>query len=464
MSTKKCRNCEEGQGNSAYYSLDYPCKMAKPCGERCPQVDDSSCIVYTGPELDCSAAGTNICLEALLQQFDQKICAIVGNYEGYDVGCLSPVTTEKDFVEKIAAFVCETRTALNSFISTTFPQKVDDLQAQIDTLSWPAVSSCIQVGISATDSSKQVLQKLAGSLCNVYTQIDLTDANWSSCFSVVGTPPKTPLEATNALLAQICAVKEQNTQNNIVTFDNTNGCLVGGTANDGLLATIGLIKNRLCQSPVLDTNELSYGCTGKPPAGAQDLQGTLENILKQVDSLFRHQYTFDQGQFTETFIDPAKPCLGKQITLNDSVGSSDRRVAATAEDTQPGPLVSKLEPGVGITLDFISKPGVGIINATIPPLAQHDKVKTTDADPKADYLGAKIKATGDTDNGLALSFTVDTDYKAHLAGSLDVEKLAESLIKAISENPALKEIFCALVNSCPAACSAPTNASVTFTT
>lgn len=458
-----CQNCSQSYYKTAFYGPYPGCESLNTCSD-CEKAIDSSCVVYTGPSLVNIEADSNICIETIFQKIDSKLAVVTGNYIEYDVYCLAPVVTQQDFVEKISLYVCETRSILSTFIENTFTTEIDNLQDQINEFTNPNITSCEAVGIVPTDVNQVVLQKLASNECNIYDMLDLSTANWNSCFTIVGTPPTTPLEATNALLQQICSIKNGQTGGILPVFDNSGTCLSGGTTSDSLQTTILLMRSRLCSTPILNINNLNFGCTSKPSNNDLDLQGTLQSILDKIDTLTKNSYQFDNN-FVVSLIDPANQCLGKNVTLASGSGGSgsDRLVAVDVADTNPGTLIDKLNITgglVGNVTDNIGKYTIKIDPSYIP---QDIKVKAAVSDPTSGFLDEKIKATGNPSIGLTMGSSFDgVDNKVNIFANINPSTLAQAILEAIEDDSDLKAIFCSLVNSCPVLCSPPTNASITF--
>lgn len=457
-----CKSCTESSYRTAFYGPYPACNQQIACTGDCPNgVIDAACVAYTGPQLVNLGLNTNICLETILQKIDEQLAATTGNYAGYNVACLAPVVTQKQFVEKISQFVCNTQDQLNDFINNTFVNEISNLQTQIDGFLNPNITSCAKVGIVATDTNTEVLQKLANRECDLYSLLDTSTANWNQCFTIVGAAPATPVQAVNALIAQICSIKDAQGTSNLPIFNNTNTCLSGGTATDTLVQTINLMKTRLCQTPILNINNLTFGCISKPSQDALDLQGTLQSILSKLDTMSKNFPNFNTTQFTIGAVDPSNQCLGKTISLNSSTGNSDRLVAATATDTNPGTLIDKLAAGYGIVLDFTTNPGQATIGVSPSLQTADEKVKAVAGDPTSGYLNDKMDAQGIAP--LSLSTAVVAN-KVRVTGSIDIEALATQLLTAIQEDDTLRALFCTIVNSCPSTCAAPINASVSFQT
>lgn len=458
-----CKNCTEtSYPKSAYYSAYQGCKQLNSCSTSCDKPIDSACVVYTGPAFVNIPLDSNVCVETVISTIDGMLAAVTGNYSTYNTACLGTQNTQQEFVETISAYVCEIRTDLDTFINTTFPAEKLELQEQIDDIVNPNLpSSCISLGISPTDTNKQVLNKLATSVCDIYSQIDLSTANWNSCFTIVGTPPTTPLQAVNALIGQICSIKGTGGTGALPTFNNTGTCIPGGSATDSLVFTVTSIRDITCTKPSLNINTLTFGCVSKPSNVATDLQGTLQSILTNLTNVNQQLPTFNPSDFTMTPVDPLNLCLGYQVSLASAVAPTDRLVAVDNADMSPGTLVDKLVAVSPITLTPSGGTlQIGINTASITP---DGRVKTRAADPTLGYLEAKIKATGDA-NGLNLTTVTDiTDNKVNVVGSLNINLIATRILEEIADDVDLKAILCSLIASCPIACTPPTNVTVTST-
>src|SRR5258708_1798727 len=71
---------------------------------------NANCVIYSGPNLQCSGIVTNDALDIILQKIDPLLCSASGDYSGYNTYCLAPITTQKQFVESISNYVCTLNT------------------------------------------------------------------------------------------------------------------------------------------------------------------------------------------------------------------------------------------------------------------------------------------------------------------------------------------------------------------
>lgn len=457
-----CQNCTETKyPRSAYYSAYQSCKEPlNSCSTACPQVVDSACVVYTGPQFVNIPLDTNTCIETIIGSIDTMLSATTGNYSSYNTSCLGTQNTQQQFVETISAYVCATQTQLNNFISNTFPTSNNNLQTQITGILNPSLTSCSNIGIVNTDTYTQVFNKIITSQCNIYSSLDLSEANWNSCFTITGTPPTTPLQAVNALIGQICSIKNAGSSTLLPTFDNTNTCIPNGTTTDSLVYTVANLRDITCTKPSFNINALTFGCVTKPSNVATDLQGTIQNILSNVSNLNNIKTTFNPAQFTTVPVDNTDPCKGVTVSLATSQVPADRLVALNNADNAPGTLVTKISQGTGMIIDTTSNPGTLTFNVDTASFASDGKVKVESTDPTAGYLDDKMTGLGD-DNGLSINTYVNGSNQVVVKGDLDINLLVTRILEELNTDSDLKAILCSLVASCPVTCAAPTNVTVT---
>jgi hypothetical protein len=450
-----CQDCNNPTNLPAYVQLPGCPQSFIGCDNNCTNgVYDTACIIYTGPDLACIGAVTNTCLETIITQIDAKVCTAVGDYSGYNLGCLRSsytINTAQDFAESTANYVCLLREDLNTFIDTTFPDTIDDIEADIAAIQIPGTtSSCPNIVMPGGSTINTVLQILSNAGCSLYTAINPSAANWSQCFTVL-TPPTTIVQAFNVVLDQICQVAS-NTGATLPTFNNVGTCLPSPGATDTLSDTIIKIRTRLCQTPVfLASNLASSACVDFGPTSTLEEVIEAQNAL--LDTLADTAITDASADFIVDYVDPLNHCLGKTISLNTSV--VDRNVALNGADLTPGTLVDKVIAGTNVTLDFgITNPGKLTINSAAGA-SNDEMVKINGSDPTPGYLLSKL--TGST---TALTFTTITPLsatQAQVTVSLDIDAVAGAVLDAIGDDDVLKALFCALVASCPAPCGVPTN-------
>jgi hypothetical protein len=401
---------------------------------------------------------SNTNLEAVLQKIDAKVCSTLGDYTGYNFSCLindGPINNEQQFVEKISSYVCQTRSSLDTFISTTYPSGINGLQTQINSLKSPGITSCSSLNILSSDTQNIVLTKLSNAVCSIFSSINPASANWSQCFALVGNPPSNIVEGFNAVLSQICTIKNSGGSAVLPTFDNTGSCLSNPTGNDSLVDTISKIKTRLCSTPTFNAGNITAG-TCISFTSSDSLETIISETISQVDTVSKNAVTDTTSDFTLVNVDNSNPCLGKKLGLN--LANIDRKVGLNSSDLTPGTLADKIVQGTNISLDFgNTNPGKLTISSTAAA-SNDEKVKATSFDTTAGYLDVKI--IGNTDIVSVAVTPVNNSTQLKLSSNLDYEGLIDIILDTIADNETLKEKFCNLISSCPSPCQPPTNVQI----
>lgn len=420
---------------------------------------DASCVIYNGPPLTCSGIDTTDTLNIILQKIDPLLCSASGDYSTYNTFCLSPITTQKQFVESISNFVCILNSAFNTFTGTTFPNYQTTVTNAIAAVNNPAIT-CAAASVTSADNIPTILTKYCTLLTSLVNSLNISTADWNSCY-VVSPVPTTLVQAFNVLISQICLLKTQVASAAVLPiFNNTGTCLIGGGASDSLVTTIGLLRTRLCLTGTLDTTTITWGCVNQP-TGSQNLQDSIQNILNVLTPVAQNVPTQWSDDFTVTNVDDSNLCLGKHIALA-TPSTQDRFVAATTSDTSPGTLQAKVTAGTNITLDYITTPGQMIINAA--GSGGGSTVKADVSDTTADYLINKLEGSSNS-LGIGITPVLDTsiaDHVVQLVLNIDPVTLFTSLLNAASANPGLMQTLCNTIASCPSPCAAPTNVTVTY--
>jgi hypothetical protein len=441
--------------NTQYYSSN-----------NCQSSGSGSCgttdgIGYSGPNLNCSGVDNGDSLTVALQKMDTAICTNTGDYSTYNTYCLSPITTQQQFVEKISQYVCNLSTTVNTFIDTTFPAYQTTVTNEFNAINNPAIT-CSFAGVTSADNLISVLNKYCSAFGTLNTAISLSGVTWGSCFTV-SPAPTTIAAGFNTLISQICQLKSEISSGGLPTFNNLDSCLSGGTANDSLVTTVNLLKTQVCSCPTFDINSLTWNCVTKPSeAGVTDLQDAFAALMAKVDTLSQEAITTYSGDFVVTSTNPDSACAGKSIALTTPIANNDRLVAATTSDTAPGTLQQKVTPGAGITLDFATTPGQMIINSTASGSTY--QVKATSGDPNPGYLVSKLEGSSDNVSGLFLTILSDTTTnKAQVSGTIDLTVLVPAILSLVQNTPSLQASWCAINANCPSACPAPTNIQAIYT-
>lgn len=452
-----CTNCQD---NSLIGVYPYT-SNCEDCNPNCATPVDSMCVVYTGASLACSGANTTNSLEQILQLMDSKICSVTGNYTEYNVSCLGPISTEKQFVEKISDYVCDLNSSFINFSTVTYVQGIQNLQTQLDTILGPrGISSCSTLGILSSDGLYTILNKFSSGICNIYSQLNPSAANWNQCFTLSGTAPQNIVEGFNAVITMICNVKSSASSGGsatLPTFNNIGTCLSAPlTATDTLEQTVIKVRDRLCLTPTFNANNIgTHNCTQF--SGANTLEEVLTSTFSTIDEISQNSIRQASADFTIEPIDVTSPCLGQKISLNGTI--VDRKVAINSSDISPDTLDNKIVGAGTVSIDF---GGINAGKVTITGTAgavNDEKVKATSSDTTAGYLDSKI--VGQNTGIVTTSVSPLSASQLQVGATIDIAALVDAIFTLVESDSTVKARFCAIVNSCPVSCSAPLNASVT---
>ena len=416
-------------------------------------------VVYDGPNLPCTLVQTGESLNTVLSKFDAIICQATGDYSTYNTFCLddvTPITTEKQFVENISNFVCSLKATVDLFQGTTFPAYQTSVDARFDAIEQPNIT-CPSAGVTSANSLTTVLGKYCVKFSQIDTSLNISTVNWAQCFSVPVTPT-TIAQGFDLLVDQICQVAT-GAQVTLPTFNNVGSCLPGVlTTTDTLEDTVNKIKTKVCTQPTFDINALTWTCVTKPSVVTTDLQAAFQTVLSELATIKQNFPTFDLADFGVANVDNSNTFLGKLITISGAV-STDEFVKASPLDTLPGTLQDKLFAGTNISLDYASIAGKVIINATGSG-STDEKVKSYLGDPTAGFLNDKV--TGGSDSyGLTISTNLNiTTNQVEIIPAIDTETLIINILNQIKDDDALRALFCEIVGLCPSPCGGAQNVQV----
>jgi hypothetical protein len=421
---------------------------------------DAKCVFYGGPPLLCLEIDTNERLDSALQKIDIKFCSISGGidpYPGYNTYCLSPINTQKEFVEKISQRFCILETSTGVFINTTFPAAITDIQTQITNLNKTGFNSCSLLGVLSTDTLSTALFKVSEYICSTLpTSLDVSSVNWEQCVTIGGNIPTTIQEGFSFVINQLCVLQSQigSGSASLPTFNNTGTCLPTPGVSDSTVDTIIKIRTRLCQTPVFAASNLTSQCVQF--SGINTLEDVLNATLSKVDQLSLNiPNQFNTSHFVVAPIDPLNLCLGKTVSLNVAALAIDRKVAVNAGDATPGTLDIKLASGTGISLSTSLNPGKMTISATN---TVDEKVKSDITDPTSGYLNDKLTGSADT---VTISTSLESN-QVKVSATINYTALINAIFDNIEDDEDLKARLCSIIATCPSPCSAPTNVSVQY--
>ena len=384
-------------------------------------------------------------LETALQQIEQKVCEVVGDYSTYNTYCLAPITTQQEFVEAISEGYCDLLDDFNTFVGTTFVNYQTSVTNQFNDIINPNIT-CVSAGVTNTDDIYEVLTKYCNTFTDIYDNIDVTSVDWTGggCF-VVTIPPTTVVEGFQLVIDQLCSCCNSG-GGALPSFNNLGSCLPSPGANDSLVSTIDKIKTRLCQTGTFDINALTWGCISKPSTTTTNLQAAFQTVLTTLNDYVQNKLTFS-ADFNVTATDPMDPCAGLTVELTTPIVSNDRLVASNVADLTPGTLIQKLTPGTNITLDDLTIPGQVIINAS--GIGDTYQVKADAPDASPDFLINKVEGVNNTIDGVSISesYNAGTD-KVDLTPAISWTVFINKMFDEIESDPALQARFCAIVDYC----------------
>ena len=448
-----CTNCNPNN----IYSGSFNSLTESNCGEY-GYTGLTSKVLYDGPNLPCTLINTGESLNVVFSKLDTALCAVLGDYSLYNVGCLAPIATQQEFVEAISAYVCTLRADFDTFEDVTFLNYQTSVTNQFLSITSPNIT-CASAGITTADNLTTVYSKYCTKFGQIDSALSLAGVNWAQCFAVP-IAPTTIAEGFDLLIDQICQVNAGGSGVVLPTFNNVGSCLPGTlSATDSLEDTVNKIKTKVCTQPTFDINALTWGCTTQPSVVTTDLQSAVQAILSQLDSLKQNIPTFDPADFTVANVDNGNLCLGKSVSISGAIGT-DQFVKSNAADTLPGTLEDKLQAGSNITLDFTSVAGKAIISSTGVGSAADEKVKTYVGDSTEGYLNDKVTGGSDPFGIDITTFLNTTTEKVEIIPSIDPVTFITNVLNAIKNDAALSALLCEIVSSCPSPCGSVTNAQV----
>lgn len=425
------------------YLVTYPQNCDCCASPDCPTTYNAKCVVYSGPNLTCTEINTGDNLETALQQIEQKVCEVVGDYSTYNTYCLAPIYTQQEFVETISEAYCNLQDAFDTFVGTTFVNYQTSVTNQFTAITNPGLT-CTYAGVTNVDTLNTILTKYCNTFGDIYSDIDVSGVDWTGggCF-VVPSPPTTVADGFQLVIDQLCSCCSSGVV--LPTFNNLGSCLPSPGANDTLVQTIDKIKTRLCQTGTFDINALTWGCVVKPSSTTTNLQAAFQTVLNTLNDYIQNKLSFT-ADFTVTATDPMDICAGLTLGLATPIVSSDRLVASNVADLAPGTLIQKLTAGTNVTLDDTTIPGQVIINSTG---SDTYKVKAESTDTTPDYLIDKIDGQNNVIQGIAITDTYNAiSEQVELTPVIDWNIFINAMFDEIESDPTLQARFCAIVASC----------------
>lgn len=430
-----CTNCSQSGSSlsfdmQCFFNSGCPGCADNDCGNN---IQNAHCVIYTGPNLPCSGIETNDSVELALQKIDEQICSVLGDYSTYQFHCLEEffgdsITTEADFVSSITDYACTLRADFETFTDVTFVNYQTAVNTRFVAIEQPGIT-CSAAGVLSSDSLIDVLAKYCEELEDINEAISIDDVDWDQCFTVVGSPT-TIEDAFSLLIDQICQVKDLIEAEEPTTINNTGSC-IGGTAADTIPTTIELIKDRLCETPTFDKDDLAWSCLTPPTfSNDQDITSALQELIDLVVDLKTAIPTFDSGDFAVSQTNPMNTCDGVTVALQTTL-DTDRFVAATALDGSPATLIDKLDAGTGISIT--NNADTTLIIANTAPDVPVVLTQGTGITITGTYPNFTISTTGgDTDTNFAEDNLTFTGDRLHNLAGFDCTLTAGTLLMDVS--------------------------------
>lgn len=185
----------------------------------CIQETSTYCVRHNqGEDLSCIGApvASNLRLSQILKLMDTKICQMsgAGDYSTFNIGCLTPVTTQQSWVEQISAYVCTLNTTINSnyitlgnLITAATNENIGISTRLLITGTCPEIAGLAY--LNGTTTLNDHIIKMRTAICDTYnllqTRTDLSSIVWNSCFSSVVNVNT----AIQNLIDEVCIQKSQ---------------------------------------------------------------------------------------------------------------------------------------------------------------------------------------------------------------------------------------------------------------
>lgn len=323
--------------------LSLGCNCPQPCtdceqDEGCKYPSFTDCVTYNngylpniGLPVDPETTAT---LTEIIKAIDEKIGELASgtavDWNTYDTACLAPITTQKQFVEKISLQFCNLKSDYTTFTTTTYPGDISDINTRIDNIVNPELTSAGCLAISSTDTLTQIENKIISKVEDICESLDLSSIVWDSCITS-STTPSTVKEGFEEVLDQICVVKDLT-----VTGGDTYQVKVSSADT-----TPDYISNKIITDDCLSA------------------QVTGDNKLRLGLSFTPSIYSFDENYFEVTTGVQESCGQNIQVTLKDVPGGgSVSSVAVDSEDlvVTGSPITSSGTISINLD-DIIASPG-----------------------------------------------------------------------------------------------------------
>lgn len=428
-------NC--GCSTNSYKSFPKVNTFEVPCIDGCPFPSDASCITYTGEPLTNIGLGTNEKLDVILAELAAQIGQGGEGSWDYNYYCLDDTITidnRKTFVETISQRFC----TLASDVTTinTRLEDYETLVQTVDDIENPGITTSAFIGINANDDYFEILNKLITSINTLNSHTTLTGVNWGLIYTPITTPTNVA-QGFNEILRQMQLILNSGSSAVLPTFNTSASCLPTKTSTTPLVTVINELVTADCDNAKFNFSSVTWGCVVAPVT--ETFQASFQKAVFVLGSLVEEKPVFDPAVFD---VVPLTNCQGYSVTLQPNILQSDGLVFVNAASTTKQYLSQALENGTNTVVQVV---GDKIrINANVGDL---DKVSVISGGANG-YLD-QVLQTGISSNGeITLNKTLDGSGNLLITPTINEDLLADTILTAIRNNPALLAKLCNMMCSC----------------
>lgn len=428
-------NC--GCSTNSYKSFPKVDTFQGYCVDGCPFPSDASCITYTGEPLTNIGLGTNEKLDVILAELAAQIGQGGEGSWNYNYYCLDDITVidnRKTFVETISQ---RFYTLSSDVITITNRlESYESLVQRVNNIENPNITTSSFIGINANDDYFAILNKLITSINALNSHTTLSGVNWGLIYTPITTPTNVA-QGFNEILRQMQLILNAGGSTILPTFNTTASCLPTKTSTTPLVTVVNELVTADCSNAKFNFASVTWGCVVAPVT--QTFQASFQKAVSVLGGLVEEKPVFDPDVFAVT---PLSNCQGYSVTLQPDILQSDGLVLVNASSTTPQYLADAIQAGTNITKSVVSDKVV--ISANVGDL---DKVSVTSGGANG-YLNQVVQ-TGISSNGeITLNKSLDGSGNLLITPTLNEDLLADTILTAIRNNPALLAKLCNMMCSC----------------
>ncbi len=433
------QNC--GCESSPHKSYQLPqTQPLSDCGGCVPT--NAECVTYSGVPLQNLGVTSNSNLEYILQEIDAHIPEGAQGVWDYDYSCLDDeiqIINQKQFVEEISRRFCILNLSHTELSNQVGP--LLDLSGRVLALEQPEYTSSAFIGITPTDGSEVITDKLADAIDNLNSRLGLSAVDWDANYTVITNPTTLP-GGFNEILRQIGLLKtEVSNSTGIGTFDTTASCLPTKSNNTPLTTVISELIEADCSNAKFEYPLVTWGCVTAPIEDT--FQDSFQRVVDVLGALVEEKPVFDQNQFDVT---PLTNCEGYSVTIKEDILNSDGKVFVKDSSLDKHFLSEVFIEGDNVTLDITDD--TITINSNNP---NEGKVAVDNASTP-DYLG-NIIVGGSYAGLITINPVINGSGQIEINPTINEELFTDMILNTIQSNPILMNKLCNLVCGCQNTCS-----------